>query len=200
MARSARRKATYDDVIRVPDHQIAEILDGELVVSPRPAPKHAAVGTLIGADLCGPFHRRQGGAGGPGGWRILDEPELHLGGHVIVPDLAGWRRERLPRLPDAAAIEVVPDWVCEIYSPTSKRTDRLRKTRIYASLGVSHLWRVDPLELEVEILRLSGEHYLVVDVHSGAGTVRAEPFDAVPLDLGRWWDYDDDVEPPTESP
>lgn len=198
MAESARRPATYDDLKRVPDHLLAEILDGELHVSPRPGPRHAAVGSRLGGDLSVAYDRRTGGPAGPGGWRILFEPEVLLGGHVLAPDLAGWRRERLPRLSDEAAITVAPDWACEIYSPRSKRTDRLKKTRIYAELGVPHLWRVDPREFEVEILRLEGHHYLLIEVHAGATTIRAEPFEALALDLARWWDYDDD-EPPAEG-
>jgi Uma2 family endonuclease len=111
-----RKPATYADVLAAPDHVVAEILDGELHLSPRPAPRHAAASSGLGGALHGPFDR---GRGGPGGWRILDEPELHLGADVVVPDLAGWRRTRLPRLPDEAYFTLAPDWICEVVSPST---------------------------------------------------------------------------------
>jgi len=92
-----RRRATYDDLLEVPDRLVAEIVDGELFTTPRPALRHAQAASALGGELSGPFHR---GRGGPGGWIILDEPELHLGADIVVPDLAGWRRTRLPSVPD----------------------------------------------------------------------------------------------------
>src|SRR5436190_1672707 len=129
------RPATYDDLLKVPEHLVAEILDGDLYASPRPAPRHAVASSGVGGALYGPFDR---GRGGPGGWRILFEPELHLGHDVVVPDLAGWRRERLPRLPEAAFFSIAPDWVCEVLSPSTAAMDRVKKITIYAREGVSH--------------------------------------------------------------
>src|SRR5437667_2870051 len=146
-----RRPATYDDLLKVPDHLVAEIIDGELYTSPRPAPRHADASSGLGAVLRGPFDR---GRGGPGGWRILDEPELHLGRDVVVPDIAGWRRERLPALPEAAFFTVAPDWVCEILSPSTERTDRRRKLSIYARKRVAHAWLVNPTLRMLEAFRL----------------------------------------------
>jgi Uma2 family endonuclease len=183
---SPPRSATYEDVLAAPETMIAEILDGELILSPRPAPPHAVSSSAMGADLHVLFGKRRSG-GGPGGWWILDEPELHLGRHVMVPDLAGWRRERLPVMPQAAFFELPPDWVCEVLSPSTGARDRLIKMRIYAAHRVTHVWLVDPLERLLEIYRRQEENWLRVAVFSGSMAVRAEPFDAVELDLDDWW-------------
>ena len=135
------KRATYDDVLNAPEHKVAEILDGELFLSPRPAPRHAVASSALGMAIGGV---RSTGTGGPGGWWILDEPELHFGDDVVVPDLAGWRRERMPAIPDAAFFTLAPDWVCEVLSPSTERIDRGRKLRIYAEAGVAHAWLVNP--------------------------------------------------------
>jgi Uma2 family endonuclease len=127
VAPRSKPPATYEDLKRVPDNMVAEILDGELITTPRPASPHAHAASTIGIDVGGPFSRDTGGSGGPGGWWILFEPELHLHGDVLVPDIAGWRRERMPRLPNVAAFELPPDWVCEVLSPRTARTDRTRR-------------------------------------------------------------------------
>jgi Uma2 family endonuclease len=134
-----KRRATYEDLMQVPDTKVAEIIDGELVVSPRPASPHTYAATLLGIDVGGPFHRHPDDPAGPGGWWILLEPELHFGYDVLVPDWAAWRRERLPVLPNAAFFTDVPDWACEVVSPSTGRIDRSRKTRIYAREGVQNL-------------------------------------------------------------
>jgi Uma2 family endonuclease len=183
---TARRRATYADLLKVPDTLVAEILDGELLTSPRPASPHArASSTLRGA--LDPFDRRIGGPGGPGGWWILFEPELHLGADILVPDLAGWRRERMPVLANVAYFELAPDWVCEVVSPSTARVDRVRKVPIYAREGVSHLWLLDPLQQTLEVFRLEGQRWVLVSTHGGAESVRAEPFAALELDMSRWW-------------
>jgi len=188
MAQPARRSATYEDLMGVPDHLVAEIVDGELLTSPRPGVPHALAASMCGVDIGGPFGRGSGGGGSaPGGWWILDEPELHLGADVVVPDLAGWRRGRLPNLPDGATIELAPDWVCEVTSPRTSRLDRVVKSRVYARAGVTHLWLVDPLGQTLEVYRLEGSHWVVAAAFDGVAPVRAEPFDAVELDLSRWW-------------
>jgi Uma2 family endonuclease len=181
----ARREATYEDLLRVPDHLVAEILDGELHTTPRPSPRHADASSGLGGVLRGPFDR---GRGGPGGWRILDEPELHLGRDVVVPDLAGWRRERLPRLPDEAFFTVAPDWICEVVSPSTAAIDRVKKLTIYAREGVPHAWLIDPIARTLEVLRLDSGRWTIVTTHAGADTIRAEPFDALDLDLTLLWD------------
>ena len=146
-----RRQATYEDVLRAPEHVVAEVLNGDLYTSPRPAGPHAEAASVLGMDLGGAFHR---GRGGPGGWIILFEPELHLGRDILVPDLAGWLRSRLPAVPPTPFLELAPDWACEVVSPGSERMDRERKLPIYARERVSHVWLVDPLERMVEVYRL----------------------------------------------
>jgi Uma2 family endonuclease len=184
----ARRRATYDDVIAAPEHLVAEIIDGELFTSPRPASPHAYASSMIGADLIDAFGRPPpGGAAKPGGWWILDEPELHLGDDVLVPDLAGWRHDRMPVVPNVAAFEQAPDWACEVISPPTSAIDRGRKMRVYARERIAHLWIVDPLARTLEIYLLDEIHWLLVGTHVGAERMRAEPFAAIELDIARWW-------------
>jgi Uma2 family endonuclease len=180
-----RQPATYDDLLKVPDHLVAEILDGELYVSPRPAPRHAKASSGLGGALYGPFDR---GRGGPGGWRILDEPALHLGHDVVVPDLGGWRWERLPRLPEEAFFPIAPDWVCEVISPSTAAMDRVKKLTIYAREAVPHVWLADPIAQTLELLRLDAGRWTIVSTWSGVDVVRAEPFEAIELDLTWLWD------------
>ena len=185
MAQPAVRVATYDDLLEVPDTKVAEIIDGELYVFPRPAGPHTFAASGLGGDLFSPFQR---GRGGPGGWWIVDEPELHLGRHVLVPDLAGWRRERLLVYPEGPWLELPPDWICEVLSDATKRVDRIRKMPIYAEFGVEWAWLLDPVEQTLEVFRRQERHWLGVGSYEGPLEVRAEPFDAVSLDLGLLWD------------
>ena len=166
---------------------VAEIIDGELIATPRPAAPHALAASMIGFALIGPFGGPPGTSGAPGGWWILDEPELHLGGDVVVPDLAGWRRERMPTIPDVAAFELAPDWACEVVSPSTGAIDRGRKMRVYLRERVGHLWLVDPIVRTIEVFRLEDGCWVVASTQAGPGPVRAEPFDAVALDVSRWW-------------
>jgi len=184
---SARRRTTYDDLCKVPQYKVAEIINGELIVSPRPASPHARAASAVGSDLFGAFDGPPGSARGPGGWWILVEPELHFGEDVLVPDIAGWRRQRMPLLPNVAAFTEVPDWVCEVVSASTAQTDRAHKTRIYAREQVGHLWMVDPLARTLEVYRLEGGRWVVASTHGGAERACAEPFQAVELDIGRWW-------------
>ena len=183
-----KRRATYEDLREVPDTMVAEILDGDLFATPRPASPHARAATVMGSDLLGQFDRPPGDpAGSPGGWWLLFEPELHLAEDVVVPDLAGWRRDRMPVLPNVAAFTQAPDWVCEVVSTTTATIDRARKMRIYAREGVAHLWMLDPQPRTLEVFRLEQGRWVVAAVHAGGAAVRAEPFDAVELQLARWW-------------
>lgn len=186
MGDPVKRRATYQDVLDAPDHVVAEIVGGELVLSPRPSKPHAAATTALGEELGPPFKR---GKGGPGGWILLDEPELHLGREILVPDLGGWRRERMPVLTtDEAYFTLAPDWVCEVLSPSTHKLDRKDKLAIYGAHAVRHVWLVDPLERTLEVLRLGdGGKYTILDVASDAQQVRAEPFDAIVLDLAILW-------------
>jgi Uma2 family endonuclease len=167
--------ATYADLEALPSNLVGEIVNGHLSASPRPAPRHAWTAWSLSGQIGPQFTLDRGG---PGGWIILFEPELHLGPDVLVPDLAGWRRERLPRVPEQAYIELPPDWVCEILSPSTE------KLAIYRRELVAHVWLLNPLGRTLEILRLTAEGFLLVAVHAAPGNVRAEPFDAVELDLG----------------
>lgn len=187
MSETARRRATYEDLLRVPDHLVAEILDGDLVTAPRPASPHARAASALGGELFGSFDREGASEQGPGGWWILDEPELHLHADVVVPDIAGWGRTRLPVLPDVAFFESPPDWVCEVVSPSTERNDRGRKRRIYARERVHHLWLLNPLARNLEVFRLTGDMWTLVATFEGDATIQAEPFEAVGLDMSRWW-------------
>lgn len=184
MVNPAPRAATYADLEALPENYVGQIIDGELIASPRPASLHVQAASILGGELGPPFHR---GRGGPGGWIILDEPELHLSGNVLVPDLAGWRRTTLPELPDAPNFTVRPDWACEILSPSTAVLDRHRKLPIYAKEGVGHVWLVDPKAQLLEIFRLDGETYRAVASFAEDEEIRAEPFDAIELELGALW-------------
>jgi len=186
MADPARRRATYEDVLAAPRHVVAELIDGELRLHPRPAKPHAAAASRLGAELEPPFGRGKGG--GPGGWVILDEPELHLGADIVVPDLAGWRRTRMPVLvDDVPYFTLAPDWVCEVLSPSTAKEDRAEKLPIYAREQVGHVWLVDPRLHTLEAMRREGERWLVVGVWKDEARVRAEPFEAIELDLAVLW-------------
>ena len=179
----ALRLATYDDLLALPPHVVGEILHGELHVRPRPAPRHALASAVLGGRL---NPRWQLGDGGPGGWWILDEPELHLGRDVLVPDLAGWRRSTLPQMPETAAFAVRPDWVCEVLSPSTARLDRGPKLDAYAAAGVPWAWLVDPVERLVEVFELVDgrwmRHLVATD-----GEAAMPPFEAVPLNVSELW-------------
>lgn len=180
----ARRVATYADIVALPENLVGEILDDELHVQPRPAGPHALAEGGVTADLTNPFQR---GRGGPGGWWILVEPELHLGRHVIVPDLAGWRRERMPLIPQDHRFTVAPDWVCEILSPSTARKDRIKKMRIYAEQAVAHCWLLDPLVRTLEAFTLRDGHWQLDASFEDDERVRTPPFDAVELEMSLWW-------------
>jgi len=185
MAEPSRRRATYQDVLDAPDDKIAEILNGELRLSPRPRVGHQSVSSNLGMELGPPFGR---GRGGPGGWIILDEPELHLGEDILVPDLAGWRRDRLPSLDgDAPYLTLAPDWLCEVLSPSTETMDRADKLPIYAAAAVGHVWLINPRQRTLEVLRLHEGKWLTLAVHRDDQRVRAEPFEAIELELAVLW-------------
>ncbi len=184
MAEPAARRATYEDLAGVPSHLVAELIHGQLMTSPRPAPPHALAASSLSGELHGPFDR---GRGGPGGWIILYEPELHLNGDALVPDLADWRRERMPALPQTSAFELAPDWVSEVLSPSTAALDRTVKIPVYAREGVGHVWLIDPLAQTLEVLRLDAGSYRIVGAWSGDAVVHAEPFDALGIALTELW-------------
>jgi len=173
----------------LPEEMVAEILDGELFTFPRPGRPHTRAASRLGRRL-GPFDDDDGH---PGGWIILDEPEIHLGPKPdkIVADLAGWRRERMPDAlgpEDAPAhYEIAPDWVCEVLSPRTERSDRGKKMRIYRREGVGHVWLINPLSQTLEVYRLENGRWALLDTYEGDAVVRAEPFDAIELPLASLW-------------
>ncbi len=179
-----RKSATYADLEALPEHVVGELIAGELHVSPRPAAPHTVAASRLGGALSGPFDE---GRGGPGGWIILDEPELHFGEDVLVPDLAGWRRERMPRPPRTAAFTLAPDWVCEVLSPSTAALDRGIKLPVYGREGVRHVWLMDPEARTLEVFRLEGGRYMLLVTHTGLARVRAEPFETLELDLSFLW-------------
>ncbi|QRN97804.1 Uma2 family endonuclease [Archangium violaceum] len=181
-----KKPATYEDIEALPVGWVGEIVEDELVASPRPVMGHAHVSYALSVMLGAPFAF---GNGGPGGWWLLSEPELHLGRAILVPDLAGWRRERLPRLPSSEEpfMTLAPDWVCEVLSPSTATVDRMRKLPIYHREGVAYAWLIDPLARTLEVFRREPSGWLLTATHAGEDVVRAEPFDAVPLGLGALW-------------
>ncbi|MBF5045381.1 Uma2 family endonuclease [Aggregicoccus sp. 17bor-14] len=184
-AKPARPPATYADLEDLPTGWVGEIVGGELVASPRPAIPHALVATRLAGLLDGAFSR---GRSGPGGWLVLCEPELRLGGEVLVPDLAAWRRERLPASLDVAAMSVAPDWLCEVLSPSTAAHDRAVKLPAYAREDVGHVWLVDPALRTLELLRLDGAHYTLLATHHGEAAVHAEPYEPLALELRLLWE------------
>ena len=183
-AHESTRRATYQDVLDAPAHLVAEIVNGTLHTHPRPAAPHALASSALGGDLLNPF---QFGRGGPGGWWILDEPELHLGEEVLVPDLAGWRRERMPEYPDTTYFTLAPDWVCEVLSASTRRLDLHEKRPTYASKGVGYLWLVDPMDRTLEALELHEGQWLLIATAKDEEPVSIRPFDAITFSLGDLW-------------
>ena len=184
MATPAREEATYEDLLNLPENMTGEIIAGELIVSPRPAQRHIDVASTLGGELVPPFRF---GRGGPGGWIIYDEPEIHLGTNVIVPDLAGWKRERLSMAPDEHRFTVPPDWVCEILSPRTARIDRFRKMPIFAEYDVLFAWIIDPILRTLEVFRLESGRWSILGLYAEPVKVRAEPFEQVEIDLAGLW-------------
>lgn len=183
LARS-KRPASYADVLAAPEGTTAEIIGGDLILQPRPAAIHAVAASALAEELGPPFKR---GRGGPGGWIILFEPELHLGPDVCVPDLAGWRRERMPVVERTAYFTLAPDWIAEVMSPGTARRDRTDKLAIYAREQVAWVWLVDPQARTLEVLRHGSEGWVLRGTFADDARVRAEPFDAIELDLGVLW-------------
>ncbi len=178
------RRATYRDVLDAPMHMVAEIVDGSLSTHPRPAMPHALASSSLGVELGSPFQK---GRGGPGGWWIIDEPELHPGEDVVVPDLAGWRRERMPEYPDTAFVTLAPDWVCEVLSPSTRDLDRHGKRPVYAREGVSHLWFIDPIARDLEAFELRNGEWVLIATARNDDPVSIPPFEAIAFPLDALW-------------
>jgi Uma2 family endonuclease len=176
-------RATFADLASVPETMVGQLIDGELLTLPRPALPHAQTASNAGADINSRFGRSQP----PGGWWILDEPELRLGEDALVPDLAGWKRSRLAVLPALPFLSLAPDWVLEVVSPSTASIDRVSKARIHAREGVQWLWFIDPLARTVEVNRLEQGRWLQLSTFSNGEHVRAEPFDAVEFATADWF-------------
>jgi Uma2 family endonuclease len=186
MKPAGKRRATYQDILEAPEHKVAEIIDGDLRLFNRPGGPATATASLLGYELGPPFMH---GRGGPGGWLIFVEPELHLGEDIVVPDLAGWRRERMPLAPAGAFFTVAPDWVCEVLSKSTEGIDRTQKMPLYASWNVQYAWLVDPRQRTLEGFRLHDGRWVPIATHSDGDLVRIEPFQAIDIDLSLLWSY-----------
>jgi Uma2 family endonuclease len=180
-----KQYATYEDVEAAPDTMVAELIDGDLYLSPRPASRHARATTKLGTQLDPEFDGPV--RGNRGGWWLLFEPELHFGKNVLVPAIAGWRRERMPQMPDVAAFTLAPDWLCETLSPSTARLDRERKLAVYAREGVGHCWLLDPVARRLEVYRLEDGRWTLASTHMGDAPIEAEPFASLPLQPSTWW-------------
>ncbi len=176
----------YEQLLALPENQVGEIIGGQLYTQPRPAGPHAAAKAAISANIGPPFHF---GRGGPGGWWILPEPEIHFirDTEVAAPDLVGWRRERMPSIPRDHRFEVVPDWVCEILSPSTQQKDRVLKLPLYARYGVAYAWLVDPLAHTLEALELHEGKWLWLGAVREDEPVCFPPFAAVTFPLSDLW-------------
>ena len=196
MSEPAGKRAVYEDLFGIPENMTGEIIDGELIVTPRPSQKHVYAASSLG-NLVGPPYQL-GRGGGPGGWIILDEPEIQLGGNILVPDLAGWRKERFPQSEETNWISVVPDWVCEILSPSTIRVDKVKKMGLYAEHGVRHLWLIDPSARTLDAFELASGRWVVLGTYVENDKAKAQPFGEVEIDLGNLWlGYDS---PPPNEP
>jgi len=182
-----KKAALYEELRALEPNFVGEIFHGKLRVSPRPRPRHALATSALGGQIMPSFHL---GKGGPGGWWILDEPELHLGYDVLVPDLAGWRRERMPGLPEEAYFSLAPDWICEVLSSSTAGEERVRKLPIYGREGVEHAWLVDPDARSLEVFRQAGGEWTMIAGFMGTESVRAAPFEELELSLGDLWEPD----------
>ena len=179
-----RRPSLYEQLCALPDYLVGEVVNGILIASPRPRARHAKASGRLGGLLSGPFDF---GVGGPGGWWFLPEPELHFDGDVIVPDLAGWRRERMPEIPDVAYFSLAPDWICEVLSDSTEVIDRGAKMPIYSRAGVQNAWLIDTVERALEVFRLESGRLRQVALLRGSEPVRAEPFESIEVPLGALW-------------
>ncbi|NWG24501.1 MAG: Uma2 family endonuclease [Pseudorhodoplanes sp.] len=184
MVQTKKRSATYADLEALPSNLVGEIIDGVLHAHPRPTPRHGVAAGELQTELSVPFGR---GRDGPGGWIFIVEPELHLGPHIVVPDIGGWRRERLTPFPDTAFIETPPDWIAEVLSPSTQAIDRTDKLAVYATFGVGHCWYVDPIARTLEVLALTGGKWLLAATFKDDDAVSAPPFETHTFPLNVLW-------------
>jgi Uma2 family endonuclease len=185
MSEPAKKRSTYEDLYKIPENMTGEIVNGELIVTPRPSRKHVFTATALGTKVAAPYQFGEGG--GPGGWIVLIDPEIALGEDILVPDLAGWREERFPELEEYNWISVAPDWICEILSPSTAKTDKTHKMPVYAQHGVAHLWLMDPSARTLDVFRLEAGRWMVIGLFAEDDKVRSEPFQDVEIELSSLW-------------
>lgn len=196
-AEPARKEATYEDLYDIPDHMTGEIISGELIVTPKPAPRHARAAFALGSRI-GPRYDF-GEGGGPGGWILLPEVEIMFGENLLVPDWSGWRKQRFPGWPENNWFSKAPDWICEILSPATAATDKIRKMDIYARFEVSYYWLIDPRDRTLEAFLLKSGIWAKIGGFMGNAKVRAEPFSEVEFDLGSFWTEEIPELPPSSE-
>jgi Uma2 family endonuclease len=186
VAHKIPRSNPLDELLTLPENLVGEIIGGQLYTQPRLAGPHNNAETCLGSVLNPPF---QQGKGGPGGWWIQVEPEVHFirDTEIAVPDLGGWRRERMPYLPREHRYEIVPDWVCEILSPGTAKKDRSLKLPLYARFGVRYVWLVDPLEQTLEAFALESGRWVLLSVLKDEDSVNLPPFEALTFSLADLW-------------
>ncbi|MGH8537107.1 MAG: Uma2 family endonuclease [Gammaproteobacteria bacterium] len=186
MLRNAKQAGRYKQLMGLPEALVGEIINGQLHTQARPAGPHALACSSLEIDIGSAYHK---GRGGPGGWWIFVEPELHFvrDTEVLVPDLAGWHRERMPRVPEDQRFEVVPDWVCEVLSPATAKKDRIQKMPVYARYGMSYLWLVDPLARTLETFELHDGRWVMSGVFKDDDQVSVPPFTEIALALSELW-------------
>jgi Uma2 family endonuclease len=182
-----RKPSLYEQLLALPQGLTGEIINGQLRTQPRPAWPHILASSRLGVDIEGPYGRGRGG--GPGGWWIVFEPEIHfvLDKAVTVPDIAGWRKERMPSPPEGHKIQVAPDWVCEVFSPYTKSTDRDEKMPLYARYGVRFAWLVDPKTHTLEAYELTAAKWKPLGIFRDDDTVSIAPFDQIVIHLADLW-------------
>lgn len=184
MSDPAKKLAIYEDLYDIPENMIGEIVNGELLLTPRPAPRHMNAVTILSEEIGPPY---RSGRGGPGGWIFLFETEVRLGEHIVVPDLAGWRKERFPAALESNWLPVTPDWVCEVLSPGTFRNDKVIKMPLYATHGVGHIWLIDPMAMSLDAFRLESGRWSLLASFSENDKVRVEPFQEIEINLGSLW-------------
>ena len=184
MAEAAKKKASYDDLFGIPENMTGEIIDGELIATPRPSARHSNVEFVLSARLGPPYRFAEGG---PGGWVILIEQEIMLTDQLLVPDLSGWKKERFPGVPVKNYISVPPHWVCEVLSPGTVGIDKVKKMPVYAQHEIPYLWFVDPLAKTLEVFGLEAGRWFMLAAFTGAVRVRAEPFREAEIELENLW-------------
>lgn len=185
MTKTVNKQASYQDIIDLPENMVGEIIHGRLEMRPKSATRYALASSSLSAELVSSFQQGQDGAGG---WWIIDEPVCHLDSHVLVPDLVGWRRQRMPALPKTACFKTPPDWICEILSPTTTRIDRIVKMPIYAELGINYLWLIDPVLRTLEAYELHDGHWLLTGAHADNESIAIAPFAEHTFSLTDLWE------------